>query len=786
MQVNREWYDGNTYTLYANNDPIIECLSDSIYSRLSTELEKYSGEWDKSICPWKINYQADFINPDYVLAWNNNSTWEVFTSPFLKERKKGYTFYLSYTSSNYQDRYDYNKYFANTMTSWMALLTNPDLDLEDNVYSGWLESKYDRISPVVGFDYSRIFVVPTINGSVFNPNIEANFDPTTIQSIGFKFYYKNQYGFGTELCAGAVLLNNHIQLPEWWADCTNSWKTEDMIDNGCFINPYWVSHTNLYNLPSLGTRQNVDNMPWRSSSQQMIPAAVNSNFSTQSQATKSAAATINYFPNKAIYLTAGHSEIYDDLQAYGAGGTGYFREAVRRYLKSTVTYEQLVDYLKTQCAYLGFRFLIDSTKLNENINSQYYYIPEIDSVGVTTGNYYQANTGEAQLLPNYQWNTNVFEQTPYDGTNDDEELDPNTYSDTTDWNNFAKSPSLSFTDMYILTEADVMALSSKFYESLSVKPTAQLASEYFTETYLTTEPTDVIVSLAYYNIKLEDKTQHSSTMQEIMLGSYDTQISAYELQRTSERYDYGEHLYYPHFGDFRDYAPYSSAILIIPYCGTVEIDPAEFMGHWVRVQMVIDYSTGTCTAYILKDELVINSISGQIGVEIPVTAIANQDLQRNLFNGYQNLKAAKMQSAQSVAQGAMSFLGSAMSSNPLGMAQSAMSTIFGAERSQIGIETAEYNLEHTRVPFRQIGSINPSTALNQEQQCRIIIFRPVMDPAYDPEVYGHITGFATLDTALLSEYSGYTVCSNAVLDSVPCTIEEKQSIARQLQTGVYL
>lgn len=775
MDLNREWYSGSTRQISdSSSNMIVQFLDHSLWTDIQANVDKYRGtEWDKSACPWKINYQSDFFRLDWMLGYNAGYQEEVTiaTTPLFKERKKGYTFYLSCNGGN-----NMSGAYARLFPVWLATLSRSDLDISDSVVSNWMNSKYKELHVVTDFDYSKIFAVPTLqqanegSRTTFRESLRASWNSTDWSGIGVQFFYKN--GNNTyELALDMVSLNNTFNVPDW--DTTNCFQTEE-YDNGLCITCYDKISGNYYYRPMIGERFQVS-------------GSTGTYFNPNNWISVDAAGAVSYFPNREIWINSpnGDNNTISDSKYYG----GYISSDMRPYrrtLKSGLTFDEMKEYLMTQLAYLGFRFCPDGDKINQAIDSEYFYIPEIDSLGVTTGNYVQANSGEAATYQNNDWTTNVWHVTPYDGTNDDEEGDPNTYSDTTDWNDFAKSPALSFTDMYILTEADVMALSSKFYESLSVKPSAQLVSEFFTETYLTTEPTDVIVSLAYYNIKLEDKTVHSSTMQEIKLGSYDTQISAYELQRTSERYDYGEHLYYPHFGDFRDYAPYSTAILIIPYCGTVEIDPAEFMGHWVRVQMVIDYSTGTCTAYILKDELVINSISGQIGVEIPVTAIANQDLQRNLFNGYQNLKAAKLQSAQSVAQGAMSFLGSAMSSNPMGMAQSAMSTIFGAERSQIGIESAEYNLEHTRIPFRQIGSINPSTALNQEQQCRIIIFRPVMDPAYVPEVYGHVTGFATLDTAPLSDYSGYTVCSNAVLDSVPCTIEEKQSIARQLQTGVYL
>lgn len=791
MEVNREWYNGNTATVTdgaATPKLIYEYLTDTMYSKILAETtDKYLGEWDKSVCPWKISYQADFINPDYILAWTDGSSWHVDRSPLYKERKKGYTFYLSANGDNMNDRYDLDTYGANFCTNWPATLTRSDYDITETATKEWTESKYDRTNVIVNFNYSKIFVVPTVNGNPLNPNIETNFDPTSIYSLGFAFYTKNLYDFGVPASMGAVSLNNKQELPEWSEWCTNCYKEEDMIDNGLFITPYYVEHTNLHPLPSMGTRATWVAIPWRNRTTQFIQGGTGTGFSTRTWATQAAAATINYFYSKAIYISTGRDSIYDEYEAYYEGGTtGDFQESVRRHLKSTVTYADLVDYLATQCAYLGFRFCLDVTKINESVNSQYFYIPEIDDLGVTTGNYYQANTAEAQLQQNYTWTDDVFEKTPYDGTNDDEEGDPNTYTETTDWNDFTQSPTLSFTDMYILDELSIAGLATKFYESLSLKPSTQLVTEYFSETYLTTEPTDVIVSLRYYYIPLDSKVSHSSATEEILLGTYHTGVSGYNVTCTTARYDYGEHLYYPHFGDFRDYAPYSTAILIIPYCGTVSIDPQEFMGHYVRVQMVIDYATGTCTAYIMKDELVVNSISGQIGIEIPVTAIAGQDLQRNLFNGYQNLKAAKLQSAQSMAQGAMSFLGSAMSSNPLGMAQSVMSTIFGEERSEIGIEAAEYNLQHTQVPFRQVGSINPGAAVRQEQQCRLIIFRPVMDPNYDPVEYGHVTGFATLETGLLSEYTGFTQCSNVILDSLPCTIEEKQSIERLLQSGVYL
>lgn len=782
MDLNREWWSGNTSSIKDNsNDVIVEYLSNSLYTSITADSEKYIGvEWDKSACPWKINAQSDFFgNMNWMLGWDTgyHETVKKAQSRLFKERQKGYTFYLSSNGNQNMSGAE-----SRMFPCWMGTLSRSDIDLTDPVTLSWIQDKYKELHPVIDFDYTKIFAVPFLQRTgygtrtLFSEDLRNSWNAASYSGWGVAFYYhSNQTTYpAIDLGLDIVSLNNKFAPPDW--DTTIIFETEE-FDNGFCPVSYAYDNSTLYWRAQLGQRYQID----------ATGSSPGTLFDQQYQAGADAAGAAQYYPNRCLWVNGtADNAIYQSDYIAGNLQQNQYRPFERTFNPS-LTFDQAKEYFATQLAYLGFRFSLEGSNLNNDINSQYFYIPEIDELGVTTGNYYQANTAEAELLPNYGWTTDVYHVTPYDGTNDDdEEGDPNTYSETTDWNDFTQSPTLSFTDMYILDELSIAGLATKFFESLSLKPVDQLVTEYFSQTYLTTEPTDVIVSLRYYYIPLDTKVSHSSTLEEILLGTYHTGVSGYNVTCTTARYDYGEHLYYPHFGDFRDYAPYSTAILIIPYCGTVSIDPQEFMGHYVRVQMVIDYATGTCTAYIMKDELVVNSISGQIGIEIPVTAIAGQDLQRNLFNGYQNLKAAKLQSAQSMAQGAMSFLGSAMSSNPLGMSQSVMSTIFGEERSEIGIEAAEYNLQHTQVPFRQVGSINPGAAVRQEQQCRLIIFRPVMDPDYDPVEYGHVTGFATLETGLLSEYTGFTQCSNVILDSLPCTIEEKQSIERLLQSGVYL
>lgn len=77
------------------------------------------------------------------------------------------------------------------------------------------------------------------------------------------------------------------------------------------------------------------------------------------------------------------------------------------------------------------------------------------------------------------------------------------------------------------------------------------------------------------------------------------------------------------YSDFRDM--YNCSVLcFLPYCGTVELTPAEVIGRTLHVKYHIDFQSGSCTALVKvvgdKGEYTIASKSGQIGFTLPVTA----------------------------------------------------------------------------------------------------------------------------------------------------------------------
>lgn len=77
------------------------------------------------------------------------------------------------------------------------------------------------------------------------------------------------------------------------------------------------------------------------------------------------------------------------------------------------------------------------------------------------------------------------------------------------------------------------------------------------------------------------------------------------------------------FGDYRDYD--LEITLYLPYCGTVQLNPGDVLGGLMHCEYVIDFCTGSCTAYVDcttwdNHKITLASLSGQIGADVPMSA----------------------------------------------------------------------------------------------------------------------------------------------------------------------
>lgn len=259
----------------------------------------------------------------------------------------------------------------------------------------------------------------------------------------------------------------------------------------------------------------------------------------------------------------------------------------------------------------------------------------------------------------------------------------------------------------------------------------------------------------------------------------------------------GECSYFDEYQNFLDYTPYCSAELYIPYCGSVQIDPETFIGHNLSVRYLVDWHTGACLAFIYRDNLIVDQISGQMGISIPMIAADNLSYANSMFEGSQQLKHAKTSSiattVSGLADGFIQGFKTVAAPTPVSIAQAAKTAVNSAAsmaNSWNDVKSAEYDLNTKQLAFKQLTTASPMTSTGNEQICRLVIYRPTFLDGYTKKKfgdYGHTTGFACLENKKLSGFTGLTVCSSVDLSGITqATEKEKAMISSALKGGVYI
>lgn len=452
-------------------------------------------------------------------------------------------------------------------------------------------------------------------------------------------------------------------------------------------------------------------------------------------------------------------------------------------------------YLLSQAAYLGGYFSDNySTVVGGELNNTDMYLGIIEPDGMTAGRYLRG----AEIVPpdiDDPW-------TDIDFVPPEPDPDPNEYDDnTTVLNDVHIIP--KFTTRYIMTTGQI----SHAHKFLLSQISANVDSDFWSSQKLyVNNPIDVVQNVLLFPFDISDYQTDEPSYSDLAFGQLIE--TGYSVQINREQYciiNMGGCTYFPKLGnnpkDFRNYPPYSSATLYIPYCGSVEIDPNLYMGHSISVKLIVDMATGSCLALIYRDNMVVDSISGTIGISFPITGIQSQTLAAAERQAEQQLKTARVNGAFNVANAVIGVKSGAGSGAMAGFMTGGMggliagSIIGGVSKAVSGaqniyndienIKNAQYNLEHIQVPYKTIGTATASTSWGNERKCRLIIRRPLM-MNYDPETYAHNSGYACLITATVGDFTGYTEFQTVDLSGISATSQEKTQLFKLLQGGVFL
>lgn len=224
--------------------------------------------------------------------------------------------------------------------------------------------------------------------------------------------------------------------------------------------------------------------------------------------------------------------------------------------------------------------------------------------------------------------------------------------------------------------------------------------------------------------------------------------------------------------------------LYIPFCGTIQLNPADIIGRTLNVQLVVDFTTGTATGFIMSDDLVIETVNGNIAIDIPVTGTQAVTVASQLNNAIAN-KANRTLESQSASLGNVSIGGI------IRIVKDPIKMIYSYQEARNEEERAEYDLQHQNAPIHIIGSASAVGGWAIDLQCRLIIYYPSGDviitgqPPQWNDVqlarYGRTTGFACcIEGQISSMNSGLVVGTAPDLNGMVTNVHGYAATAAEL------
>ena len=430
------------------------------------------------------------------------------------------------------------------------------------------------------------------------------------------------------------------------------------------------------------------------------------------------------------------------------------------------------------------------TSFGTMFNDSDLYFPIIDDNGIAHGEY----THGVGNLTNPFNDLNTTRDTGYDPT---AEVDPNTYSSQTYFN-----PVLNLSSMckrYVLNDAAVEQLCRDLWkisdDLIHTDPNEDFKDydQLMLDNFLVNSPIDVIVSLDKYPIS---DIPTGTTAEPIKYGKASGAALGKPLTVNTIFFNFAGVDIYPKFGrSFLDYSPYTTYELYIPFCGVIQIDAGDIMDHTLSVQMVMDLSTGAVTAYVMADNLCIETANGSAALNIPVSGIDSITLNAQINNALISAKSAQMQARSTgtltgrIAGGLKSVKESL---NPKTATMQKATDTWAAN-------LADYELTHQQLNPHKIGSASAACSWSLELTCRLMIYYPEGDAIdssggvsqtspklADLTLYGHTTGFSCISSGAVSNYHGFTVGNIDTSSISGATEQERDMIKSLFARGVYL
>lgn len=818
MQINETYWGGADKTVTASDGT--EWTSYYLLDAFNDSTLPMNEEIDVSISPWAINKNADIAKIAYPLSHRVGDTGYVHAAPKFypihDDAEKSIPFYICmpYYTGNYG--YNFDWYCRNAFQAGIEVTTASEYRAKTQVLRGFDYNKFALYARVVyaeseyysGISAAEFGDVGTNEVNTYFAHAPEWIATHPVIGITFQAYYdgyNDAVGFA-QFPVNINTLGRQIPCGEsgspgaltgYNVPFHDNFMT--LCNNGLSIGGYCDGWSGYGYIPI------YDGAAWVSSYSADVDVVLSASGNTQPIAHVPTIEGETGSPWVVNSIWTGTHEVYyrTELSASAFADLDAFK-----------------DYILKQIAYLGTWFFTDITAINDAPGaSEKWYLGEIDENGVTTGNYKQgAATAD---YSNSEWE-NPWESSPYSGRDDD----PTSWdsSQTSNISTETGDPSYG-TKEYLMSENALNQLMRVLNEFKIGEAEQDIHDGYCETAFGDTDPVKAIISVVKYPFDIINNWNGNITEQIINgsdVGAYFSIANAsipvsvaasipspgtqytidltsaheiYEINWTTSQWKYGTARipYYAKYKSFLDYEPYCTASLYIPFCGSVKLDPEIFVGHSIGVDYIVSPLDGTVKAFILRDNLVIDTLTGNMGYSIEIDSSDELSKVNTIQQLNATIQAQKMNNVKRWANIGVGIGGGAVVGGGVGAliggASSVMNATFDTLAAQKSIEQKQLEINAAETPFKQLQNGGGFLSACDEYAVRLVVYRPETLPGFDFtdwHNYGHLYGFATYDAGTLENYSGYVECSAANLDGIAATETEKRMILEALKGGVYL
>lgn len=197
-------------------------------------------------------------------------------------------------------------------------------------------------------------------------------------------------------------------------------------------------------------------------------------------------------------------------------------------------------------------------------------------------------------------------------------------------------PEPDFGDVDVETETGINGQSYAAGSSIYVMTRSEMI-QFFTEIFKIQDPTfinafkdgnvlfgdnqaNAIIGCMYFPFDASLVCSLESSSGSIWVGGWESQNATGKKVNFNDKViTIGEFFLPDMFKDFRDYEPYTNLYVQLPYCGTYQLSIQKYINKTVKINYAVDIFTGTCTALIYANNILIDSMDGQIGSQRPIT-----------------------------------------------------------------------------------------------------------------------------------------------------------------------